>query len=244
MNANEPLCERCGLTRHQHQLVETDDSPQLACVEQSSEVVDESEINEATPVSRTASEALASWDRTLAKLEDPKFRVPKFMEAATEVLRLAKLEGKPAQRQQLIDDLFEMAMRHGVSERDVQTHMAIVGRTVERGDDVGVAGHDQPPPVDSYEAYGGNQAAAMSGPSDIASRTKLPLTYFDDCGAFAQKRSYLEGHHGPRRNLRMHRPAGRRQIGPDERNSGAQRRPDRLARTPGQGGLRRGYLRP
>jgi RecA-family ATPase len=163
MNASEPLCENCGLTERHHRVVDTDGGPQLVCIEPP-ETIDESEANEAIPVSRSAAEALASWDRTLAKLEDPKFRVPKFMEAATEVLRLAKLEGNPAQRQQLIDDLFEMAVRHGVSESDVQIHMAIVSRAVEPG--AVETERPEPPPVDSYEAYGGGPAAAPAMPTE------------------------------------------------------------------------------
>ena len=165
----EMLCAHCGMTEQQHRLVEGDGGPQLVCVDPSQEIVDESEANEAIPVSRSAADALASWDRTLAKLEDPKFRVPKYMEAATEVLRLAKLEASQTQRQQLIDDLFEMGVRHGVSERDVQTHMAIISRTVEPRDTLQemvdeTASRDDGAPPASYEDYDrGN-----SGPSPAA----------------------------------------------------------------------------
>jgi hypothetical protein len=150
--------------------------------------VDESEVNEASPVSRSASAALASWDRTLTNLENPEFRIPKYMEAVTEVLRLAKFEGSPTQRQQLIDDLYKMGVRHGVSEADVQAHMAAITRGVDPRHAVTAIPNDGAP-LASFDDYGAHDF----GTTPAASGRALSLTYFDDCGAYAAKRWILKG---------------------------------------------------
>lgn len=79
---------------------------------------------ERMPIPRLAGEALQSLDRTLTAAAEPQFRPGIFARGATEVLRLASPEDSPAQWQQLVDDLYEMGLRHGISEAAMQTIMA------------------------------------------------------------------------------------------------------------------------
>jgi hypothetical protein len=52
---------------------------------------------------------------------------------------------------------------------------------------------DEPPPVDSLDAYGTSPDDATDQQHRPGASQPLPLTYFDDCGAFAQKRWILKG---------------------------------------------------
>jgi hypothetical protein len=76
------------------------------------------------PIPRLAVEALESWDRTLTNLEDRKYLANKFMEAATEVLRLAEPESSPKAWLQLIDDLYDLGRRQGLNDTVLQTLMS------------------------------------------------------------------------------------------------------------------------
>lgn len=78
---------------------------------------------ERSPIPWEASQALESWDRTLAGIDRPT-RAMQFTRAATEVLRLASTEATPQQWQQLVDDLHEMGERHGLAPDVVQGLMA------------------------------------------------------------------------------------------------------------------------
>jgi RecA-family ATPase len=127
-------------------------------------VIDETDETEPAPVSWEASEALASWNRTLAKV-DPKLRAVQFTRAATEVLRLASPQTTPGQWQQLIDDLHEMGERHGLPAAVVQTLMAAAtqapldrrpGEAERAGpfNSNAPLGADELPVVDGPEAFG------------------------------------------------------------------------------------------
>ncbi|WFU37755.1 AAA family ATPase [Bradyrhizobium sp. CB82] len=86
--------------------------------------IDESQIEvERSPIPWEASQALQSWDRTLANVERP-LRAMQFTRAATEVLRLASAEATPQQWQQLVDDLYAMGERHGLPADVVQGLMS------------------------------------------------------------------------------------------------------------------------
>src|SRR5882757_2179800 len=69
------------------------------------EPIDESPLDDEqrAEIPQIATAALQSWDRTLANLENPEqHRAKKFLEAATEILRLAKPDATPRAWQQLV----------------------------------------------------------------------------------------------------------------------------------------------
>jgi hypothetical protein len=133
-------------------------------------VVDESPLNsERVEVPWEAAEALASWDRTLANAERP-HRAMLFTRAATEILRLAEPQATPEAWQQLVDDLHAMGQRHELPVAVVQTLMAAA---TEAPPDFPTGANPPMPTRDKGMA--------------------LKLTYFDECGAFAQKRAILKG---------------------------------------------------
>jgi len=69
-----------------------------------------------------ASEAIASWERTLAAAERQHV-ARAFMRGATEVLRLAEPGATPEAWQQLVDDLHAMGRRYGLADAVVQNLM-------------------------------------------------------------------------------------------------------------------------
>src|ERR1700754_950901 len=79
--------------------------------------IDESPLDEGrTEIPRAAKEALDSWDRTLANLEDPaRHRGPKYLDAAKEIWAL-RSTASPAVAQQLADDIIAMGVRHGMDQ--------------------------------------------------------------------------------------------------------------------------------
>jgi hypothetical protein len=71
-----------------------------------------------------ATDALESWDRTLANLEDRGVMALQFTRAATEILRLAEPLSTPEAWQQIVDDVLGMGQRHGLSDAVLQGLMA------------------------------------------------------------------------------------------------------------------------
>jgi RecA-family ATPase len=83
-----------------------------------------------------ASQAVASWDRLLAMV-DRRLLAAQFCRGATEILRLG---GSPAERQNLVDRLYEMGERHGLAVPEVQDLMAAATQSPP---DRGPAGRDR-----------------------------------------------------------------------------------------------------
>jgi RecA-family ATPase len=121
------------------------------------EMFPDNDEGEPVLISRAASEALESWDRTLSKAEH-KFKALQFMRAATEVLRLASREASPEQWQQLIDDLHAMGARHGLRVEAVQNLMAAATQALPDrtpGDAAAPLRRTaEPPPVESPADFG------------------------------------------------------------------------------------------
>jgi RecA-family ATPase len=93
--------------------------------------IDESPLETGrAPISRHATQSLESWERALANAERPK-RALAFTEAAKEVLRLAT---GPEERRQIVDDLYAMGVRHGLSDTVLQTLMGAVAPPPDEGE--------------------------------------------------------------------------------------------------------------
>jgi AAA domain len=140
-----------------------------------------------------ASQALQSWDRTLAKV-DRLFLPVQFNRAATEVLRLASPQATPEQWQKLVDNLHAMGKRYGLSVEVVQTLMAAAAvappdhRPGKESRMVALNFDSALPPINEPDDYG-----SVSPTREAVSATALNLTYFDECGAYANKQWILKG---------------------------------------------------
>ncbi len=118
--------------------------------------------------------ALESWERTLSSI-DRKALAAQFVRAATEILRLVSASVGTAFHQQIVDALYAMGQRHGLSYDVVLTLMqsaAIAPLDNVPGD---------APPVGVFGETGDTQTQP------------LKLTYFDKCGEFANKKWILKG---------------------------------------------------
>src|SRR5262249_12534644 len=129
-----------------------------------------------------AQEALESFERMIAGA-DPKLRAVILMRGTTEALRLVDRSSDPAAYQQVIDDLDAMAEEYGIDPAAVQNLMSAAA--IDASPDAGPA---EPPPVESEAEFGMGEPTAT-----FQKRSPLKLTYFDNCGDYANKRHILKG---------------------------------------------------
>ncbi|NOJ43018.1 AAA family ATPase [Bradyrhizobium australiense] len=151
-----------------------------------------------------AFQALQSWDRILANV-DRQSLARQFTRAATEILRLASPQATPNEWQQLVDNVHEMGERHGLSVKVVQTLMAAATvappdhRPMEesrpKAPNFGsalptVENLGELPPGNEPDDYGSVSPIREAG---VIATKALELTYFDECGAYANKQWILKG---------------------------------------------------
>jgi hypothetical protein len=138
-----------------------------------------------------ASRALQSWERILAGA-DPRSLAMQFTRAATEVLRLASTQD---QTRQLTYQLHAMGERHGLSFDVMETLLAAA--TVAQFDHrpsetrpVVLPEFNNATPFNEPDYEGGTppklEAASIH-------TQPLKLTYFDECGDYANKQWILKG---------------------------------------------------
>lgn len=151
-----------------------------------------------------AAEALAIWDEDLAAAEE-KHRPLFFQRACIEVRGLVDRHSEPAAFAQVMDDLHAMARRHNINAEAAQTFMQTAdfeadagGATIvhdiceqwERKDPRDSWKHaDEPPPVDSLDAYG---AAPIVAPR--IEITLPPLTLEDWRNRDLPEPDFIMGH--------------------------------------------------
>jgi RecA-family ATPase len=131
-----------------------------------------------------AIDAIESWDRTLANLENRAGLGLAFTRGATEILRLAEPLPTPEAWLQIVDDLHSMGQKHGLSDATVQGLMAAaIAAPPDRStaDIVAIGNRDdrpEPPPADGPEAYGlqGDGEPALAAPEPALAFT-TPLDW-------------------------------------------------------------------
>jgi hypothetical protein len=107
-----------------------------------------------------AIDAIESWDRTLANLENRTGLGLAFTRGATEILRLAEPLSTPEAWLQIVDDLYEIGSRHGIPDAELQSYMAaakVAPPDRSTADVVAFGNGDDrptPPPADGPQAYG------------------------------------------------------------------------------------------
>ena len=110
-----------------------------------------------------AQQNLESWDRTLSNLKDRNVLGRQFTRGGIETLRLVDREAMPDAWQQIVDDLYSMGQRLGITDDALQSYMSAAtqagpdrrpGTPEQPAVDRGRHGDNEPPPPDGPEAYG------------------------------------------------------------------------------------------
>lgn len=128
---------------------------------------EDSSIDESPPeteraeISSHAALSLPSWDRTMAAAE-PSRRANVFTEAIKEALPLART---PEERQQIIDDLYAMGRRHGLSDTVMQVLMEAI---IQPAPPVPEQSPVEPPPPGSLDDYGVQGIREAQAPKPIS----------------------------------------------------------------------------